>query len=1023
AGIQVANPTVLPGGSFDLPVTSAWQFDSSLLRFGVQDRGSGSLYPAQYSEGGGNVTVSAGGDIAHKTKNTAGTVITDAQSELPINWLYRRGHVGADGQFDDGRVVDPATGLTDKMSITWWVDYMNFFEGVGALGGGNVTMIAGNDVYNVDAVIPTNARMPKGTPDASKLVELGGGDLVVRAGHDLNGGAYYVERGKGTLSAGNSVLTNARRTPSTANYQTLSASQKPGPETWLPVTLFLGKSSFDVSARGDLTLGPMANVFMLPEGISNQIWYKSYFSTYAEDASVSVSSLTGSVTFRESGVLPGTTSAKNLLQAFLERVQQSRTSAGSLSWLQPWLRLNDTGIGGFSAATSMRPPILEATAFSGDINEIGNLKLAPSREGGVDLFAAGAINGLQKMGVNTVNNNSVWGAGSILVSDADPARIPSISNPRSIAGPVPDDGSGDYGTPVDWTDLIATFTESGSTVGASAVLQTQQRLHGNVPLDPNDPFSPLGPLHAGDADPVDLYALGGDISGFTLFSSKMTRVAAGRDVTDVALYLQNAREGDLSVVMAGRDLVAYNASSPLRLRATSGANELLPVSRVATAGDLQIGGPGTLEVLAGRNLDLGVGGTRSDGTGLGITSIGNNRNPSLPSEGAGLFVGAGLGLGSAPGLDRSRMDFAAFESAFLDPATGGANAQRYLPSLGAAMNLGAADNAQVWAKFQSLSPAEQGELALGIFYLALRDAGRDRLRSEGGFQNYEAGDAAIAALFPGSAWDGNISLTSREIKTVNGGDIQIFAPGGGLEVGVNLASGQAADQGILTEGGGDIRIFTRDSVDVGTSRIFTLRGGNEIIWSTQGDIAAGSSSKTVQAAPPTRVLIDSQSGTVQLDLAGLATGGGIGVLQSVPGIPPGDVDLVAPVGAVDAGDAGVRVSGNLNIAADRVLNAENIRVAGASSGAPSAAAPAEAPAVVSTSSTATRPTNTGGDASGGGNRPPDIITVEVLGFGTEGGGAGGQSDEEARRKKLGRRSPPAETAPAAGAKPPVVAER
>ncbi|MFZ4696248.1 MAG: hypothetical protein ACOYMV_14105, partial [Verrucomicrobiia bacterium] len=84
AGIQVANPTVLPGGSFDLPVTAAWQFDGDLLRYGVQDRGSGSLYPAQYSEGGGNVTIFAGGDIAHKTKDIAGTVIMDAQSELPI---------------------------------------------------------------------------------------------------------------------------------------------------------------------------------------------------------------------------------------------------------------------------------------------------------------------------------------------------------------------------------------------------------------------------------------------------------------------------------------------------------------------------------------------------------------------------------------------------------------------------------------------------------------------------------------------------------------------------------------------------------------------------------------------------------------------------------------------------------------------------------------------------------------------------------------------------------------------------
>ena len=39
--------------------------------------------------------------------------------------------------------------------------------------------------------------------------------------------------------------------------------------TWLPTTLFLGKGSFDVAARGDVLLGPVANVFLLPEGINN----------------------------------------------------------------------------------------------------------------------------------------------------------------------------------------------------------------------------------------------------------------------------------------------------------------------------------------------------------------------------------------------------------------------------------------------------------------------------------------------------------------------------------------------------------------------------------------------------------------------------------------------------------------------------------------------------------------------------------------------------------------------------------
>ena len=52
---------------------------------------------------------------------------------------------------------------------------------------------------NVDAVAPTNARMAKGTPAAATVVELGGGDVIVTAGRNIDAGIYYVERGAGTF--------------------------------------------------------------------------------------------------------------------------------------------------------------------------------------------------------------------------------------------------------------------------------------------------------------------------------------------------------------------------------------------------------------------------------------------------------------------------------------------------------------------------------------------------------------------------------------------------------------------------------------------------------------------------------------------------------------------------------------------------------------------------------------------------------------------------------------------------------
>ncbi|GDX11909.1 hypothetical protein LBMAG57_36810 [Verrucomicrobiota bacterium] len=198
--------------------------------------------------------------------------------------------------------------------------------------------------------------------------------------------------------------------------------------------------------------------------------------------------------------------------------------------------------------------------------------------------------------------------------------------------------------------------------------------------------------------------------------------------------------------------------------------------------------------------------------------------------------------------------------------------------------------------------------------------------------------------------------------------------------------------GIVTEFGGAVSIFTDRSVDIGQARIFTLRGGDVLIWSTNGNIAAGTAPKTVVTAPPTRVSIDVTSADVKIELGGLATGGGIGVLASVAGVKAGDVDLIAPKGTVDAGDAGIRSTGNLNIAATTVLNASNIQVAGTASGTssgPSVAVPNisgmtsagnQSAAQNSVTNDVTRDRTQQAQPIAK-DEPPSIITIEVLGYG------------------------------------------
>ena len=965
AGTAVADATL--GGTFDVPnLDLSGGNGSNALGVSQQDPAS----HAQYTFGGGNVRIAARNDIGHYTIRD-GELVADSELQMPNNWLYRRGQIDPlTGEFGTGaRKIDPLAPL-DTQSTTWWVDFSNFFEGVGALGGGDVRFVAGHDVANVDAVAPTNARMPKGRPDAAALVELGGGDVTVQAGRNIDGGVYYVERGQGTLRAGAQILTNATRAfPSDGT----TLSTRPD-LAWLPTTLFLGKGGFDVSARGNVLLGPVANPFLLPASINNGALYKTYFSTYASTSGVDVLSLGGDVTLRQASTRAGDNSGGNvtpLLQAWLQEqfvLSSATSSVKGASYAQPWLRIGETSVNAFGTVSALLPPTVRATAFAGDIDVVGGLVLSPAARGTLDLAAGGSINGLQPNGVGSLDGveTTFWGASVINVSDASPAVIPGITSPFAYQNIV---GTASFAAKTSLNDFLsatdAAFRETGAT---DSVLEVRQALHAP------------GPLHAGDKSPVRLYARTGDISGLTLFAPKAARVIAGQDVSDVGLYVQNVAAEDISIVAAGRNLLAYNASTPSRVTAAAPGNLVNFTDQAPLSGDIQVSGPGTLEVLAGRNLDLGTGASNADGTATGITTIGNARNPFLGADGARIVAGAGIG--PAAGLADSTLDFDAFVADFLT----GPGAVGYLHEI---------DPKLTPTTFAALPVEERDRVALEAFYLVLRDAGRAHVAANNaGVSDYATGFAAIAALFPtiddnGAPITGNILTRSRDIRTKSGGDIALFVPRGELRLANSTVGNPLVPPGIVTESGGNVSIFTRGDVDIGIGRIFTLKGGDMVIWSSEGNIAAGAAAKTVKSAPPTRVLIDPQSADVQTDLAGLSTGGGIGVLATVAGVAPGDVDLIAPTGVVDAGDAGIRVSGNLHIAATRVLNASNITVAGTTSGVPSAPVVA-APNIAGLTSASNAAGAANSAASSVANQArqqtapdetPSDITVEVLGYG------------------------------------------
>ena len=193
--------------------------------------------------------------------------------------------------------------------------------------------------------------------------------------------------------------------------------------------------------------------------------------------------------------------------------------------------------------------------------------------------------------------------------------------------------------------------------------------------------------------------------------------------------------------------------------------------------------------------------------------------------------------------------------------------------------------------------------------------------------------------------------------------------------------------GLITQGQGDIQVYSKGSLLLGLSRVMTTFGGDILAWSAEGDINAGRGSKTTVVYTPPRRDYDAL-GNVVMAPQTPAAGAGIATLNPIPEVPRGDVDLIAPLGTIDPGEAGVRSSGNVNVAALHVVNAANIQAQGNSSGVPvtaavntsalSSASAASGAAAASAESEASRSRNAARQSQ------PSIISVQILGFGNEG---------------------------------------
>src|SRR5262249_7105419 len=336
--------------------------------------------------------------------------------------------------------------------------------------------------------------------------------------------------------------------------------------------------------------------------------------------------------------------------------------------------------------------------------------------------------------------------------------------------------------------------------------------------------------HINDPEPVRLYSHGGDIvdvGGLArLQLAKPARIRAGRDIVDLPVEAQNRRDGNITSVIAGRDMYASILGN---------FNARLSSSSTTPSGTMSVsvGGPGTVYVEAGRN----IGPLMSSGSKLlgGIVATGPANNRFLPRDGADVYVVLGVANG---------MDTEAMITRYLDPANAMAVPHSYLPELVVYLNeqrkKQGADARDFTpegavAAFRVLSPIEQRTFLYNILFAELQTAA-DPVRNPENFQKYDRSYTAIQTLFPPELGypdksgvaskqnSGSLDLRAASIQTQFGGDITIMAPVGRIVVGSQSATPLSNDPsrtGILTLRGGDIRIMAEGNVLVNQSRIFT----------------------------------------------------------------------------------------------------------------------------------------------------------------------------------------------------------
>ncbi|MCK9913008.1 filamentous hemagglutinin family protein [Microbacteriaceae bacterium K1510] len=1004
--------------SFSVPTTSIFSAPP-LYKYGVPTAPVGGvlvtgatsvvLADPLYLTGGGDIDIASGGDVLSRRDLSLANILT--QSNLTVPWL------GTTAAFNQAS-LSPLTaaqywrvnGVTPS-ATTAAISPLGFRDGLGALGGGSIRVQAGGVISDIQAVADTSlitaTATSAGGPATKALVTLGGGNVALRAGSDILAARIDVASGAADIDAGGRIGgLNVQLATIPVQYRDTGNVLRTVNVPFLadsPTYFRINDATIDATAGGAIGVEGirMLDGFYSEHSALNLTANGSI--TIANTAPMSPSIGAGSVRLGSYAVYPGTLNVASLMGDANLRTYAAPPTGG-LAVVNP------------PAAYNMDAPsaILMVPSPTGQLRILAGGDIKPTKIAMLD-GDPNLLPGLFTLG------------GKILLVD-DPTSAAGAGKPYQFAFPA-----------------VFSNTREGSL----------EALHMPGGTHANDP-TPVYVYADGD--------IGTATSGATLFLPKQARVYAGRDIVNMMFFGQNLAASDVTRIVAGQDIVGTSRllQSTIYSSTTQAPGTIQPTLQ---GNSFILGGPGELMVEAGRDMGpflnsaaiknwnllddgLNLAGGAALRFGGGILTVGNDWNPYLPERGANITVMFGAGKGA---------DYTAFRDAYVKPGSAANALGGYDLQLSAWMRENARDALiaaygtaetsaeQAYAVFLTLPDLRQRSFLNQVYFSELR---APAVVGGPSYLKYSRGYAAVNTLFPaslgytangleGGASDnavihtGDLDLRLAAIETLNGGDINILGPGGRVLAGSVVATAQQAArrnysayglyrpqqpiggviapiefippgyEGVITQRGGTINTFTDGDFLLNQSRLFTVKGGDITMWSSNADLNAGQGAKTTPNFPPVAVKIGKNM-FAEVDQAGATSGAGIAAL------PPGaeekapDVYLLAPRGTVDAGDAGVRSAGDLSVAALRVVNADNFKVGGATTGIPTVQAP--------NIGGLTEASNTAGAASqqastpkqGSGNAQPSIIIVEVVGFG--GGDDGEEKPGNESRSGPGRQS-------------------